>query len=110
MCIGFGDKISKKGRLGDFWIKITNILGTDQSFSISVTRPNPGGYKKNNDPIVNDGLKWLPHSRTVLIKNNEKKNFVIGVEVPKDATDGTYIFDVVVQPYNERYKFYVEVR
>jgi len=97
VCFGFDKKIIKRGKLGIFSLRIINILDS-QDFDITVSRPTPySGYKKDGSPITNDNLKWKPDvPRTVNIKKNEEKDLAIGVEVPKDAKIGTYIFDVAI--------------
>lgn len=116
VCLGIDRKIIKKGKLDIFELKIINIL-EEQDFIIDITRPNPRGFTKTGDPINADNLQWMPKTRTVSIKANEEKTFGVGIEVPKDAKSGTYIFNVDIQatklPAGEEYtslhKIYVEV-
>lgn len=109
VCIGEDRKTIQKGDVEIFGIRITNVLSADTNFVISVSRPSPGGFTKNNAPITNDNLRWMPRSRSVKINRFEEQTIGIGIEVPKNAAPGTYIFDVDIQPYGELYKFYVNV-
>lgn len=115
VCLGFDKKEIKRGKLGVFSLRIINILDS-QNFDIIVSRPSPSGYTKKGTAIApaEDKLNWMPRSRTVYISKNEEKNMAIGVEVPKDAKSGKYIFDVDVriesgETYNSLHKIYVEV-
>ncbi|TKJ40227.1 hypothetical protein CEE37_07840 [candidate division LCP-89 bacterium B3_LCP] len=108
VCFGFDRKIIKRGKLGVFGLRIINILD-NQDFDVLVSRPTPSGYTKKGEDIVSDNLIVKPESRSVYIQKNEEKDLAIGVEVPKDARAGIYIFDVRVMPYEALHKIYVEV-
>lgn len=95
VCFGFDKKIIKRGKLGIFSLRIINILDS-QDFDVIVTRPSTPGYTKQGDPIPSDNLIVKPASRTAYIKENGERNLAIGVEVPKNAVSGTYIFDVAI--------------
>lgn len=111
VCFGFDTKTIKRGNFGVFGLRIINILD-DQNFDIIITKGSPSGYTKNNEPIPTNNIK-LKHRPSVFIKQNEEQNLGIGVEVPKNAQSGKYIFDVKVEPYsisdNTLYKIYVDV-
>jgi hypothetical protein len=113
VCLGFDKKTIKRGDLGIFGLNILNVL-EDQSFDVIITRPVPSGYTKVGNPISSDNLEWKPQSRTVEIKRNEEKDLAIGVQVPKDALSGTYIFNVEIktqagEDYDTLHKIYVDV-
>lgn len=111
VCLGFDKKIIQEGKLGVFGLRIINILDS-QDFDIIISRPpppNPWGYTKKGEDIATDSLVVKPASRSVYIKKNEEKDLAIGIEVPKDARSGTYIFDVKIIPYNTLHKIYVDV-
>ena len=116
VCFGFDKKIIEKGKLGIFSLRITNILAS-QDFEITVTRPSPCGYKKDNTEIPRDNCNDLmvkPALRTFRIEQNEEKDLAIGIQVPKKAVSGTYILDVYIKKsdgelYNPLYKLYVQV-
>lgn len=108
VCLGIDRKVIKRGNFDVFGLKIINIVNS-QNFDIIVNRPSPGGYTKEGIPIQNDNLIWNPKTRSAFLKRNEEKEFGIGIEVPKDAKSGIYIFDVKVMPYDSLHKIYVEV-
>ncbi len=100
-------------RIGYFGIKIFNIL-EGQNFDIAVSRPNPSGYRRDKSEIYSDNLVWFPQQRTVYIGANEERKIAVGIEVPSNATPGTYIFDVGIKSqegsdYARTQKLYVEV-
>lgn len=107
VCIGISKKTIPKGKFDVFGIRIINILD-GQDFSIAIEKPSPSGYKKNNEPIQTNNIK-LKYRNAVFIEKNEEETIGAGIEVPKDAVSGTYVFNVKVQPYDELYKLYVEV-
>lgn len=113
VCVGLERQTIRKKNFGIFGIKMISIL-EDQNFDIIVSRPSPSGYTKSGEGILSDGLIWNPKQRSIFIEKNEEKEIGIGVEVPADATPGTYIFDVVIQAadgtqYSQVQKLYVEV-
>lgn len=110
VCIGF-DKIKvKRGKLGYFGIKILNVLDQRETFTLEISRPSPSGYTKSGNSIDSDDFKWMPNDpRAFEIERNEEKDIAIGVETPRNAQSGTYIFNLEITPYNEIYKLYVEV-
>jgi len=114
VCISNERKVIPKEKFDVFGIKILNILDT-QDFEITVTRPSPSGYKKNNAPILpnEDTLTWKARPMVNIPKNEEVK-IGIGIHVPKDAIAGTYIFNVEIkqadgQLYVPIQKLYAEV-
>lgn len=107
VCLGIAKKAIPKGSFDVFGIKVINILD-GRDFIISVEKPVPSGYKKSNEPIETNGIK-LKHRTSAFIGKNGEESIGIGVEVPKDAVSGTYIFNVKALPYEEIYKIYVEV-
>lgn len=107
VCIGISKKMIPKGKFDVFGIRIINILD-GQDFGIVIEKPSPSGYTKNNDPIETNNIN-LKYRSNVFIERNDEESIGIGIEVPKDAVSGTYIFNVRVQPYDEIYKIYVEV-
>lgn len=109
VCIGEDRMKIKRGDLGVFGIKITNVLPQEKFFEVNVSRPSRGGYDRENNPIHDDNLKWMPQSRGFSLDRNAERSIAIGVEVPKDAVIGTYVFDVKIQPYDELYKLYAIV-
>lgn len=112
VCVGADRKTIQKSKFDVFGIKIVNILDT-QAFDIVIKRPAPSGYTQNNNPIQSDNLIANPASRSVVIEKNEEKNLGIGVQVPRDAKPGTYIFNIEIStakgPYSAVQKLYVDV-
>ncbi len=113
VCIGTDRKTIQKKSYDIFGVKIVNVIN-DQNFEITVSYPNPLGYKKDNTPITNPPLILNPTApRTVAIKKNEEAKIGIAVEVPANAISGTYIFNVQIKTASGLYvpiqKFYVEV-
>ncbi len=114
ICIGTDKKSIQKGKVDVFGIKILNV-GDKQNFVIRVTRPAPSGYTLQNQPIAVDELKWKHNDEIQTFERNEERKFGIGIEVPKTAGSGTYIFNVRVHkasdgvPYTSIQKLYVRV-
>jgi hypothetical protein len=109
VCIGVERKVIEKGKFDVFGVKVLNIFKNEAQFLVEVSRPTTPGYAPNKDPILDDKLYWKHREEPLLIEKNGEKEVAIGIEVPSDATSGTYIFDVRVQPYNTLHKLYVEV-
>lgn len=107
VCIGISKKTIPKGEFDVFGLRIINILD-GQDFGITIEKPSPSGYTKNDEPIETNNIN-LKYRKNVFIEKNEEESIGIGIEVPKDTKSGTYIFDVKVMPYDELYKIYVEV-
>lgn len=107
VCIGIDKKIIRKGKFDVFGIKIINIQDS-KTFDITIT---PTGFTKDNEPVSTVGLDKITvkYNPDVFIDRNEEKSIGVGVEVAKDARQGTYILDVSVQPYDTLHKIYVEV-
>lgn len=112
VCIGLDRKTIRRAKFDVFGLKVINILES-QNFEITVSRPSPSGYTKNNQPVQSDSLIWSPKSRSVFIEKNEERDFGIGIQVPSNAVSGIYIFDVRIQadgkPYSNTQKIYVDV-
>lgn len=114
VCVGKDRKTIPKSKFGVFGLKIVNILDT-QHFVVTISRPSPGGYTKNNQGILNDNLLSNPKDpRDILIEKNEEKTSGIGIQVPPNAESGTYIFNVEIKtasgkPYSQIQKLYVDV-
>ncbi|MBU2561342.1 MAG: hypothetical protein KKD17_03515, partial [Nanoarchaeota archaeon] len=53
-------------------------------------------FRKDKSLITGSELDLQVPMTEVELEKNEKGKFLIGVEVPKDAEKGTYIFNVVV--------------
>ena len=122
VCIGIERQVIKKDRLGVFGLKIFNVEDTQQ-FEVTVVPSSPIGYDSKNRPILKTGafkgLSIIPSlyktARAVTIEKNEEKNIGIGVQVPKDAPPGTYIFNVDIKDgsgkaYSKTQKLYVDVQ
>jgi len=126
VCIGTNKKVISKGEFDVFGIKIVNILDSQQ-FNIQINNPIPSGYTKKNVPIQTNNID-LKYRNTVFIEKNAEEDMGIGVEVPKNADSGTYIYNAAVcyddkdgvtddiectiSPYLDLYSFnklYVEV-
>ena|SRR3989344_6762146 len=113
ICIGIDRKTIKRTKFDVFGIKIINILDS-QEFTIAVSRPEPSGYTKTNEPIQTDQIAYNPKQRSVFIEKNNEKTAGIGIEVPANAVSGTYIFNVEIKQqdgtlYSPVQKLYVEV-
>lgn len=122
VCIGIERQVIRKGKLGVFGLKILNIEDTQQ-FEVTVLPSNPMGYDSKNKPIQGTGsftgLLVTPPTyatgRAVSIERNEEESIGIGVQVPKDAPPGTYIFNVDIKDvagtvYSKTQKIYVDVQ
>ena len=113
VCVGIDRKTIKRTKFDVFGLKIVNILDS-QNFDVIISRPIPSGYAKNSQEISSDNLIWNPRTRSVVIEKNDEKVIGIGVQVPRDAMPGTYIFDVKIltsngQSYSPVQKLYVDV-
>ncbi|MBI2651776.1 hypothetical protein HYX01_04855 [Candidatus Woesearchaeota archaeon] len=119
VCMPISKKTIQKGKFGVMGIKITNILDKKQDFSIQINPSSPAGYTKNNDAIqpseINkeNKIKLKYRQSPISIEKNGEEIIGIGIEIPKNAKSGTYIFNVDVgygtESYGETNKFYVEV-
>lgn len=107
VCIGIDKKKILRGKFAVFGVKILNIQ-EGSNFEININPAIPAGYTRNNDPIPTSGIK-MKYRDSFFIKRNGEEDVGIGVEVPKDTPAGTYIFNVIVLPYNSLHKLYVEV-
>lgn len=97
-----------------FGVGILNILD-DKGFYISIEQTKYINPEGDIDVVDRSGNDWLLYStdRIDIAQNDHHKEGVL-VSLPKEASQGTYIFDVrVTQDNGELYdnvkKFYVEV-
>jgi|TARA_B100001971_G_C18099308_1_gene487914 hypothetical protein len=94
VCLGINRKVIERGKLDIFELKMMNIL-KKQDFDIFVSKS--GGFTGTGNPIAANNLLIFPESRNIPnLERNSEKNLGIGIEVPKDAVSGTYIFDVSI--------------
>ena len=98
VCISADKKIIKKGSHDFFGVKIVNILDTPE-FVVTVTKADPPGFKKDKSPILlaDDHLILNWKTRALSIPKNEERTIGVGVQVPKDAVTGTYIFNIRIE-------------
>ncbi|HLC49995.1 MAG TPA: hypothetical protein VJI97_01045 [Candidatus Nanoarchaeia archaeon] len=117
VCIGIDRKTIQRGKFDVFGVKILNILDT-QDFDITVSPPSDVlGYKKDKSEITNPPNVPLivnPQERSIKISKNDEQTLGFGIEVPKDAVSGTYIFNIEIKTqsgsaYVPILKFYVDV-
>lgn len=123
VCMGIERQTIQRNKFGVFGVKIFN-LEDSQEFEITVLPSNPIGYDSKNMPIQKTGsfkgLIVVPSlynnpGRSVRIEKNEEENIGIGIQVPKDAPPGTYIFNVDIKDgsgnaYSKTQKLYVDVQ
>ena len=122
VCIGIERQVIKKDKLGIFGLKILNLEDAQQ-FEVSVKPSSTMGYDSQNRPILQTGsfrgLLVVPSiytsGRAVAIDKNEEETIGIGIQVPKQAPPGTYIFNVEIKdgsgyPYSKTQKIYVDVQ
>jgi len=93
VCLGIDRKVIKRGNLDIFGLKIINVIDT-RDFEVIVS--SSGGFNNDKSPITSN-LIIFPETRPIddLIRNGEIE-VGIGIEVPKTADSGTYIFDVSI--------------
>lgn len=77
----------KRGKHADFSIGIRNQLDTEKNFSIFVEEDS------YNTPIPAE-FKFLYIPGPYIIKNNAQKFISVRIIVPKEASRGSYIFNV----------------
>ncbi len=123
VCISAYRKAIKKGGVGFFGLKITNVIEpptgkSGEDFEIRIFPPVDSlGFKKDKSPIplAEPNLIINPAARAVFIAQNEEREIGIGVQVPPDAVSGTYILNVEIKtaddgsPYSSIQKLYVDV-
>lgn len=122
VCIGIERQVIKRNKLGVFGLKILNLEDAQQ-FEVTVVPSNPIGYDSSNRPIPKTGtfrgLEVVPSvytsGRAVAIEKNEEETIGIGIQVPKEAPSGIYIFNVDIKdgannPYSKTQKIYVDVQ
>src|SRR3989338_1026376 len=99
VCIGADRQTIPKGKFGVFGVKILNVLdpqsGQGQDFEITVALST--FVPKNNPSASGPPLEIKPKARNVFIKANEEKEAGIGIEVPKTAEPGTYVFNIQIK-------------
>ena len=113
VCIGIIKKIIKRDNSDNFGLKIINIEN-QTNFMVEV-KPS-FALDKDNKKILND-INFKYNDQLLKIDKNEEKPIGIGFEVPKNASSGTYVFDVQVknevngrfQLYGEQQKIYIIV-
>ena len=112
VCVGTNRKTIRRGETDIFGLEILNILENGANFKVNITKADPKGYKKDNTEISggDPDIQWIPHSRPLFIKKNEKYDVGIGVQVPNDAVSGTYILNVDVQYVDSGYKEYASLQ
>lgn len=122
VCIGIERQVIQKDKIGVFGVKILNLEDAQQ-FEVTVQPSNPIGYDSDNRPIQKtgsfNGLSIVPSlytaGRAVTIDKNEDETIGIGIQVPKQAPPGTYIFNVDIKDgsgntYSKTQKIYVDVQ
>jgi hypothetical protein len=89
---------------------IMNILRENKEFEIIIELS--GGLDDNNQPLK-DNIDFL-YQKDVFLNENENKKIPISVDVPKDASNGEYIYNIRVSTNGEIYgnlqKLYVTVK
>lgn len=119
VCIAADSKTIPRGKLDVFGIKVLNVIdpssGQGQEFEIIIRHSTfvPKNPSASYTPLE---IKLRPN---VFIKKNEEKEVGVGIEVPKTANSGTYVFNVQIEtdiggiassPYTSApLKLYVEV-
>lgn len=103
------------GEFHSFGLGILNIEEEEKEFNIEIRLSKALDEKEDEispPPDISGWLLFVPGPYS--IKPNEYKLIPIGVEAPKNALKGTYIFDVEVLTDGEKYdnikKFYVIVK
>lgn len=113
VCVSVEEKVIKKGEFGRIVVKISNKLDS-QNFSMTMSRPIPSGYTKNNQEIKSDNLIWGPKVMEFLIEKNDENDLGVRIQVPANAVSGKYMFNLDItaqngQKYVPTRKFLVEV-
>ena len=97
-----------------FGVGILNILD-DRGFTISIEQTKYIDTEDNIDSTDTSANAWLLYSvDPIQIAQNDHHKEGVLVSVPKDAAQGTYIFDVTIKDdtgnlYDNIKKFYVDV-
>ncbi len=117
------------GEFGTFGVGILNILGTEKDFKVDISfalasyqgseicNPATAASCGNPDSWIKTVYDEAPPiDFTLKIKNNEKKDFLVGFSL-KGAKKGTYVFNVDIdyddagwQDYDVLHKLYVDVK
>ena len=107
----------KKIYRGEFEIiglRIYNNQEGNVSFTVSISPAVPRGYDKEGG-VLTDTLYYvigteIPNEREITIDSHKEKGIGIGIEVPKDAKSGIYVFDINVEADNVPYYFPQQIR
>ena len=110
ICIGTDTKTIKKGDFDVFGIKIVNVADS-VDFEIQTTFSK--AISKTNSEFSSSNLIINPPDRSVTIEKNDEQSIGIGIEVPKNAISGKYIFNIEIKNSGNMYvpiqKVYVDV-
>jgi len=101
------------GDFHSFGLGILNIEDGTKEFTINIQLSK--ALDEEEKPMEADTSDWLLYNEGPYpIEENEYEFIPIGVDVPKNAAKGTYIFNVNVMddgaPYDKTKKFYVVVK
>ncbi|MBL7054691.1 hypothetical protein ISS05_02950 [Candidatus Woesearchaeota archaeon] len=124
VCLPNNHLTIKRGEFEPVGMKIINMIDTSTSTTFSVTVTHGSFIDENG--VSTQGtftnVDCVPScssgtARTESIKNNEERDFGVGINVETGAVSGTYIFDVKVEYINttnaliEYYtdKLYIEI-
>jgi len=117
VCLGIDRKVVRKGELGVFGLRLINVLDS-QEFTIVLTKSKAFDKEGTEITSTDNKLIYFPKdARPIDLKRNEEGDIGFGIEVPKNAVSGTYIFDINIeapslpapQKYTNTLKIYVEV-
>jgi hypothetical protein len=113
VCIGVIKRVIDRGQSGVFEIKIIN------HFNSTIFRLNvqPSTSYNKSDGLIDNNLDISYNSDNFIVEKIEEKELGVGITVPKNATLGTYVFDLSVTnkingqfvDYGSKHRIYVIV-
>ena len=85
VCTAINYKQIERGKFDTFGVKVFNTgMTPGELFTIKVSQASPASPQ----------LNWQPKDYQFNIQQNDEARIGIGIEVPKNTTSGTYIFNV----------------
>ncbi|MBW2966653.1 hypothetical protein KY342_06130 [Candidatus Woesearchaeota archaeon] len=103
VCMTTNYKKIFRGEYEIFGLRIYNNLGTTKNFKITMNPADPKGYDKQGDELTEDdpdlfySLGVDIEQRVLELGASRERGIGIGIEVPKNAKSGTYVFNINVE-------------
>jgi len=101
VCFAVNQKQIERGKFDVFGLKVFNNGQTQgENFILTVSQASPSDSQ----------LNWQPKTYDFRVRLNDETRIGVGIEVPKNASSGTYIFNANVQKDNAIYGYPLQFR